>query len=838
MNWFKKLHIILVVLVGLLISIVVDAQPKYLQLKQHSTDDGLSSSTIISMLQDHNGFMWIGTIEGLNRYDGSEFKVYKHNSSNPNSLPDNFIISMLLDGEKIYVGTNAGVSLYNPVTDGFINFSQDSTSCLYNHTFQVRAIAKGPQETIYIASSVGLILFNPLENTFEQISVEIGSEQVSLNIRINSLCVTKNNNLLLGTTHGLWLFNSTNKKLQLIEKSKDEMDFSKLRVNKIIKDNTGDIWLTSYFDGLFKVDQTSDGEYSLHSDLGSKSITEQRFLSLAVDSENNLWIGAENDGVFIYNREKQSFSHFLSNASDPLYTTTYSVECLYFDNSENIWVGTFAHGVHVVAKNSDAIVSFSKFKGGDLGVTNNMVNAFTEDKNGNVWVGTDGGGVHVLDGETGWFRSFNTKNSKIKSDYILSMTEDGDKIWLSTWGDGLLSYNQKNGVFESFNKSNSAIPDNDIFNITKGTNNDLWLGCYSQGLAHYFPKENKIIVYNTANSEIGDNYVNVVRKGLNGNLFIGTRSGLVSFNIEKEEFKSYSLLDLDAKTLSNLHVYDVLYENDTSVWAATLSGLNRINPKTGKNVKFTEKNGLPSNNVRGVLKDELGRIWIATTKGVCCFNKNHEISSLFTKADGFQSDEIRPRSILKDSKGNLYFGGINGFNIICPDKLVKNTKTPEVLITGLEIFNKTVVPNAENSPLKCIISEAEELRLSYDQSVLTFYFAVLDYTRPSKNQHAYMLENFDKDWVYSGSRREVTYTNLDPGTYTLRVKGANNDGLWNEKGVSLKIVIVPPWWATWWFRGMLGFTLMAIAIFAYYSRVSALKKQKNKLKRFFFVIRK
>lgn len=834
MFWIKKMNVVFGLALWVAsVCFTSTAQPKYLQLNKFATEEGLSSSTIISLLQDHNGFMWIGTAEGLNRYDGSEFKVYKNDRSNPLSLPDNLVISMLLNGKIMYIGTNAGLSMYNPRSDEFITFNQDSSSCLYNLIFQVRDIEKGPGESLYIAGNNDLILFNPVKNTYKSFLLKLENGQDLVNAKIDDVCFDSNKNLWLGTNKGLYLFQPKTQNFKLVNKGINNEDYSKTRFHKIIEDNTGKLWLASYAHGLFCINKSNEGENRLvnygHDPNNPKSILKNRLLSLAVDADNNLWIGAENDGVFLLNREEHNFWHFLTNDSDPLSATTYSGECLYFDNSENLWIGTYANGINIAPKNSDAIVSYSRFKGGDLSITNNMVNAFSEDKYGNIWIGTDGGGINAFDKKTGLFKNLNTKNSKLPSDYILSMAADEDKIWLSTWGEGLLCYNQKKGTFESFSTFNSSIIDNNIFNIWKAPGNDLWLGSYHSGLLHYFPETDKSIVYNTSNSQINSNFVNVIRAGNDGNLFVGTQAGFLSFNLETEQFKEYSLLDLDSKTLSNQHVYDILVENDTSVWVATLSGLNQINPKTGVNVKYTTKDGLPSNNIRGILKDDFGDLWFATSDGVCRFNKDGKKYTIFTKEDGLKGSEFRPRSLINDSEGRLYFGGVNGFIIIHPDKIAKNERIPVIQFTGFEIFNEQVLPGATGSPLQQIISETKELKLRHDQSVLTFHFSVLDYTRPGKNQHAYMLENFDKDWIFCGSKREVTYTNLDPGKYLLKIKGSNNNGVWNEEGVAIEITIIPPWWATWWFKLLIVLFIIVAVLSLYFIRISSLEKQKEKL---------
>lgn len=823
----------LLLLFFILSGIKGNSHPRHLQLKQLTTDHGLSSSSIVSMLQDHNGFMWIGTTEGLNRYDGNTFKVYKQDLSDASSLPDNLVISLLQDNEnRIFIGTNAGLSLYDADHDCFINYKNDSSSCLYGLAFQGRDIEKGPNNSLYVATNIGLLHFSPNQNTYEFINLPIEFTQEK-KVLIDALCIDRTGKLWIGTKKGLLMRSTDGKSIVRIDKGVDGSKFSKVRFNRIVEDKKGTIWASSYHNGLFKVEEFPGSYFQLvnyrHEPGDPTSISKNRLLSLHVDCQNHLWIGAENDGIFLYIEEEENFKQFLSSDTDPLYTHTYSVESLYEDISGNLWIGTFAHGVNITSKNSDAIVAYKRFKGGDLSITNNMVNAFSEDVYGKIWVGTDGGGLNILDKETGLFTNLNTSNSDLPNDYILSILEEkNNEIWMSTWGSGLMCYNRLSNTFTSFNKENSAIPDNNIFCLTRGKEADFWLSTYGNGLVRFY-ENGKVEQYSTANSKINDNYVNTVSVTSWGEMYVGTRSGLQTFNPKTKKFRDIPLVEKESETLSTLHVYDILVESDTSVWVATLLGLNHLNPVTGKNMKYTMENGLPSNVVRGILKDKLGDLWFSTTGGICRYRINEDKYSVFTKADGLQSNEFRPRSAWLDKEGDLYFGGVNGFSIIHPKRIISNSKIPDVRITGLDLFNQPAKEEDIGAPLNHILYKSKELKLNHNQSVLTFHFGVLDYTQSEKNQHAYLLENFDNDWTNCGSRREVTYTNLDPGKYVLRIKGANNDGVWNEEGTHLHITVVPPWWASWWFKLAVVFFIAASAFVTYYVRVSALERQKELL---------
>jgi signal transduction histidine kinase len=317
-----------------------------------------------------------------------------------------------------------------------------------------------------------------------------------------------------------------------------------------------------------------------------------------------------------------------------------------------------------------------------------------------------------------------------------------------------------------------------------------------------------------------------IKKFSKGRLFIGTTNGCQIFSPGENRFITYEPDPNDANSLSYSGTSDILVENDSCVWIGTNDGLNRFNPNTGAFKRYYEKDGLPSDVIKGLVLDKSGALWITTNKGVCRFDYKQGKFKNFTKADGLQSNEFSDRSVLKTKEGALLMGGTKGFNIVYPEKITENKSIPDVLITDLKIFNKSVKPGAENSPLIQSITETKTLTFSNKQSVLTFYFAVMDFTAPEKNQYAYKMEGFDKDWIYSGNKREATYTNLNPGEYVFRVKGSNNDGFWNETGTSIRITILPPWWSTWWFRLIIISSIIFIFVYIFLSRVRHLKNQK------------
>ena len=818
------LGIVGLVLISLFQTNCVSAQPEFLPLNHLGTAEGLSSSSVTCIAEDQNGFMWMGTRKGLDRYDGSRFKTYRQDERQleNNALPDNLILALCVDNNnRLYVGTSSGLSVYDPEQDKLHSFRYDSLSCLYDLSIQIRALQVDQNQGVYIASSNGIFYFEPQQNTVEHIN------NLGISV-IDDLFLASDGRLWFGSANGLAVLNTETKEIERVVKGFGNKDYSKIRIEKIIEDHSGTIWAASYSQGLFMVVMGENGEERLKNFRPDPNkpgtISENRLLSLVVDNENNIWVGAENDGIYCLDRNRQDFKHYLSSKSDPLVTKTYSGECLFIDSGNNLWIGTYANGVQVAPENGESIVAFNRFKGGDLSNTNNMVNAFFEFNDSTIAIATDGGGVNLLNKNTGFFSSLNTSNSDLPNDYLLSIIEDKDgNGWLASWGSGLVRYDGKSKVFTRFDTENSPIPDDNLFHVCLGNHSDLLIATFNSGIGRYFPDENKWEVFDTENSDLPTNCINVIRRADDESFFVGTDSGLARYFPDNDFFTK----EVDA--LSAAHVYDIFVESPVSVWVGSLSGLYHFNPKTRDVHTFTVNDGLPNNTVNGIVKDADGFLWFSTSDGLCRYDENQNVFECYYRDDGLQSNEFSPRSVLIDSENNLYFGGIDGFSIINPVKLKKNDHVPVVKFTELEIFNKVVYPNEPGSPLKRVISEVDEIQLLEKQSVLTFHFSVLDYASPSGNQHAYMLENFDEEWIYCGTRQQATYTNLDPGKYILRVKGASSRGVWNEKGVALHITILPFWYKTWWFILIVFLFFTGVFASVNYWRVKSLKQQKEKL---------
>ena len=831
----KNLIKIITLLLFLAVSFSGYAQQKQLLFNGITTDDGLVSSNILSIIQDDNGFIWIGTYDGLHRYDSRELKVYQNKAGEPNSLADNLIRSLFIDkNNNMLVGTNTGISLYNKNSDQFINFNQDTASCLYNFTFQANDITTDNKANIWIASNVGLVKFNRADNNYKLFTHDSSNPESISNTFCTALHIDSYNRLWISTQQGLNVYDAKNQSFTKVNIGINGEDFSGYRFLDMAEDQNKNLWVNSE-DGLFRIKLTGNSEEKLQhfspNPDDPNSISGNMLSEIYVDRENNLWVGAENNGLYQFNRSNQNFNTVISNGRSVQNLQDISVNAIFQDNAGNLWIGTYGHGVLTVSKNSYAISLFQDIVAENKTYTSTLVNAFLEDSFGNIWIGTDGNGIFRFDKANQKFKNYSTENSGIGNDYILSMIEDENKnLWLASWDGGLIRFNPKNETFKSFTTENSDIHGNKIYTVAKDKNNKIWLGSHYGGLILFEPSENKFTSINRISNDLGENTVNVVKPDSRGNLYVGTTKGLIIYNPSAKKVEK--IVGDSAKLhIGNIEINDVYVENDTSIWVGTLMGLFQFNPATSKTRKYTTADGLPGDIINALITDQFGVLWVTTSNGICRFDPKKSSITVFNKDDGMQSNEFRPRSALIDSEGNLFFGGINGFNIIDPEKIVRNKKVPKVQLTGLDIFHMPVKPGEPNSPLDKIIAETEKIVLNYDQTVLTFHFAVLDFTSPGKNQHAYMLENFDSEWTYCGNSRQATYTNLDPGEYIFRVKGANNDGVWNEEGASLIVEVKPPWWQTWWFKALLILVVAFIILSVFYVRIKNLEKQKQVLEK-------
>lgn len=807
-----------------------------LQFKHITPDEGLSSSTVTSFLQDHKGFMWIGTYYGLNRYDGVEFTIYQNDLTDSTSIPHSLVFTIYEDKNKnLWIGTSRGLSKYNWGNDNFINYMTTSFSSLNELDCNVLSITKDSLNKLYLGTDIGLIVYDHERNKHKHFIHDPKNPQNFGKNKLESVYIDRKNIIWIGTNKGLEIFDPKSETFKHIFK---ERSLSQVSIMRITEDNKGRIWIATT-NGLYRLKSKNFKEYTIkhyqHDSNDRSSLSSNNLISLFVDQQGNLWIGTENEGLNLFNEQNETFIKYRYDEYNPGSLNNESIHSIYQDDKGNLWIGTFAGGINISRRYSDAILHFQNLPGAKMSLSNNVVTAFLEDHKGRIWIGTDGGGLNLFKNELKRFVHYNSETTNLKSDAILDLIEDSEKrIWVCTWAGGLNYFNPTTKTFQSYNTENSGIQDNNILSITNDDKGNLWLGSFQMGIIYYNLDKHTFTCYNTLNSDLTHNMIHDLKIDRNGRLYIGTAYGFNIYIPEKNKFISYIHDPEDPNSISDNSIHTILIENDTSIWLGTQTGLNKFNSLTKTFKHYYKEDGLPDNRITGLALEDENTLWITTIHGVSRFNTKTEAQQIFTKEDGFQSNEFNRNSIYVTKNQNIFMGTTKGFNIVYPEKLIKNTTPPEVLITELRINNKPVLVGDEDSPLDKHISETEEITLYNTQSVISFDFAVMDFTLPEKNQYAYKLEGFDpvdSGWHYSKTKRSVTYTNLSPGEYVFRVKGANNDGIWNEEGTSLKITIMPPFWQTLWFRILAIIIIIGLILFGYLHRVNRIKRINRDLER-------
>lgn len=824
----------------LAININSDCQSKQNIFKHLTSEDGLSSSNVLSLLLDHQGYMWIGTSDGLNRFDGTKFVVYKNSQTDSTSIESN-VIFMFEDHEKnLFLGTSVGLSLYNRNLNCFVNFGKNKKSALYKFNYGIYGISEDTRGNLWLGTNKGLICFNYHKNLmtkYQHNPADPGS--ISDNYTempyVDSKC-----RIWISTHKGLdFLDNNSGKFIHITKCKTHNEDISSVFFHCIKEDKTGNIWFGSN-KGLFCLEntvekgkqQTLELQHYQHIADNPNSLSHNYVISLFVDDNNNLWVGTENGGINFLDQTYKTFTQIRKDDINPMSLNNESIHSFAMDNSNNLWIGTYGGGINLKIKNSEYITTYKNLPGVPFSLSHNIVDGFLEDNKGRIWVATDGGGFNLFNEKKGQFVRFTMSNSNINSNAVLCLTQGkGDDIWMGTWAGGLVKFNVITNSFKSYTTKNSLISDDNIHCVTSDNNGNLWLGSQNGGLIYFRTKEEIFRIYRPNNSKISNVRISVIKIDSHDQLYIGSASNLQIFDPVKNLSKIYTSISTDSTSLSYPGITDILIQNDTCVWIGTESGLNLFNPLTQKFKRYFIKDGLPNNYINGLALDKSGYLWISTNNGLSRFNNKNKTFRNFNKTDGLQGNEFSINSLYITKNGNILAGGKFGFNIINPDNIAINTKIPTVVITDFLIFNQPVKIGAPGSPLTKQISETTRIIIKHDQSVLSFNFTVMDFTNPQKNQFAYMMENFDKGWIYCGSRKEATYTNLNPGKYIFKVKGSNNDGIWNEKGTSLEIIIKPPWWQTPFSTILFIFIFICIIISIYLFRTNELRKQKDLLEK-------
>ena len=800
--------------------------------------DGLSQSMVQAIVKDKYGFMWFATQDGLNRYDGYNFKVYRHQPKDARSLRKNFILSLYEDRQgNLWVGTNNGaLSMYDRKHDNFINYKENPEDVNSLSHRSVTAIYEDKQNNFWVGTYYNLNLFDRKTGKVVRFA-HSPSDPLSISSDgINCIFEDSKNNLWIGTANGLNVMDRKTRTFKrYLHNASDPQTISHNSIRVVSEDEYGNLWIGT--DGglnLFNPSQQTFTRF-VHDEKDPSSIMANTITAIASDENHKLWVGT-GGSLELFDTRTGKASHFQPNPHDDrALKGGYSISSLFYDKGGILWVGTYLGGINKYDKNLNFFTVYRNNPNDENSLNLNTVTSFAENAQGDIWVGTDGGGLNLLRRSSNNFlRIFPdpAKKNYLSSWSILAMVQSkySPYLWLGTYGGGVERYDPGTDSFKKYTQGErpDQLNNASVYVLHEDTRGNIWMGTNGGGVNVLNVRTGIITKYlsdgNNINSLAG-NYVRSLFEDGKGNMWIGTTTGLSILNLQTQSFSRYDVNNTD---LESDFIISICRDQKGNIWLGTLGGgFSHFDEQTKKFTTYTITDGLPDNTINSIIEDAKGNLWLSTNNGISCFDPRSKKFKNYNLFNGIQSYEFIIGSGFRTSRGEILFGGNNGFNIINAEKLSENKNIVPVAITGFQLFNQPVPIATKNSPLKQNILETKEITLSYNQSVITFEFAALNYTVSANNQYAYKLEGFDKDWNYVGNQRKASYTNLDPGEYVFRVKAANNDGIWNEEGASVKVTITPPFWSSWWFRSIIAIVLLASVYTFYKIRINVINKQKK-----------
>lgn len=812
------MRLVISVIVGVVFWSVGLSQPD-LKFKPLSIKDGLTNNSINDILKDSVGFIWVATDDGLNRYDGHEFKAYHHSDSSTNTISSNTVYCLFQTRNgDLLAGTQNGLSRFNPVYESFDHLILSGVRIK-------QMIQSEKNGTVYLTTDKGLFLLDE--------SLEVLEHYCDT----NSVLTTNNlKGLDEGKDGSIWLAAYSNGVYRLMPNG-DFMAYSfssgKLNANYIecvLVRGNDDVLVATHDNGIFQLNKEKDAFEPLKC-RNCKNGEVQKVVELYEDEENRLWIGTDGQGLGLYDENLEEVyiykhhSYIHSSLSDDVVNTIYS------DGRGGLWVGTFYRGLNFVNLFSAAFTHVEEIKGAS---DHNIVCSIAEDGDENLWLATDGGGIVHYSKDFEYIEAYNTDSKPfIASNSTLSMLFDGDDLWVGTYFGGAQRIETKKHevtIFKHDESDSTSIASDVVWFVYRDSKKRLWF-CTLEGLSLYNKETNSFKNYTSENSPLKSSNVRIVYEDVRGDYWFGTEDALYRYD-QNGEFHEYTHDIKDPSTICNNWIVTINEDEAGNLWLGSYGGgISMYRPQTDNFVSYDTRHGLCNNFICGILSNSPDDLWISTLRGVSHFNTKTKSFESYYSEDGLQGDKFSINSTWKGRDDMLMFGGINGLTSFTPDLIKSNCYEPPLAFTDFMLLNKSVDVTNPESAINEHISLVDKIVLPYDYSVFTLKYAGLNYIQSSKNQFAYRLKGFDKDWQYVGGKTDVTYTNLAPGKYTFELIGANNNDVWSEKPISFDLVVTPPYYRTWWFRLLATLFVSTLLVIIYRVRVNRIVLQKNLLKR-------
>lgn len=806
----------------------------YVRFDRYSLEQGLSQSSGLCFLQDSQGFLWIGTEDGLNRFDGYTFQIYRQDPQEPHGLSNSHISSLYEDPSgALWVGTyGGGLNRLDRETGQFTHYrhiAQDANSLSDD---QVMAVAGEQDGVLWVGTrGGGLNRFDLAQGRWQHHRTDSDNPYSLSDDRVSSILVDSSEVLWVGTANGLNRLDRETDRWQRYQWDPDDPhSLYGNAIESIAEDQAGDLWIGTAGGGLNRFDrETGTFVHYLHDPDDPHSLSSDSVTAVLRDPFGALWVGTTG-GLDRFDQQTEQFVHYRNVPGDPHSLSNNQVTSLGLDLSGGIWIGTRGGGLNRYDRQREQFALYRADPNDANSLSNNTVWGIYEEDSGVLWIGTNGGGLDRLDRQTGeWhhYRNDPADPYSLSHDVVVAVYEDRSGVlWLGTWGGGLARFDRETEQFIRYRYDSEdpySLSSNIVWFIVEDRLGALWIGT-AYGLNRFDRETQQFTRYYQDPEDLyslSDNDVGSVLEDREGVLWFGTHRGLNRFDRDTERFTRYQHDPEDPQSLSHNIVFSIYEDQAGTMWLGTWGGgLNKFDRIAGTFAHYRMRDGLPSDVIYGILEDEQGFLWLSTNNGISRFDPQTEMFRNYNVENGLQSAEFDFNSSFKGPRGEMYFGGINGFNVFRPDAVRDNAFVPPIALTSLTQGGEAVDLSVE---------ALAEISFNWPNNDFEFEFAALSFYQPEKNQYAYVLEGYDDDWHYVGTRRFGAYTNLPGGTYTLRLKGSNNDGVWNTEGLSIGVTIVPPFWSTWWFRGILAVTVVAVVIAGIRLRVNSIEARRREL---------
>jgi ligand-binding sensor domain-containing protein/signal transduction histidine kinase len=806
------------------------ADVRNLKFTHLTTNDGLSQGYVTAILQDRRGFMWFATRDGLNRYDGNTFVVYKNNPNDPASLSSNFIQALMEDDHgDLWIATNTGVNRFDPTIERFYRYLHDPKNPNSIAGAYVTSIARDNRGYLWFGTEAsGLDKFDPRAGTFTHYRNDSAGQFVG---RITQVIADRQGEIWFVGERGVFHLDQ-----QAGQITRPPATRNVPGAENVYEDEAGNLWMmaNSSIAGLVKYDRQAERitKYPLSARaagvLASTTKGGSVNSNLVADGQNGLWVPSS-EGLYHFDRRRERFGYrFQHDETDPDTLDSNAIMSVYQDTGGVLWVGTENAGLNILNFRQEQFGYFGHRPGDPNSLSPGRVKAIYQEPNGILWIGFFPRALDRLDPNTGRITHFIPKpgneNALSEGTNVDSIYKDAaGYLWVGGGGCGLDRFDERTGRFKHYrhhpDDPNSLMSDN-VFTIYGDRDGHMWVG-QQNGLSRFDPATDGFTNYrpDPKNPDSLANWIWIIYQDRSRSLWLGTFGGaLIRLDEKAKTLVAYTPDSRDPHKLNGGGITTIHEDRAGTLWLGGFDGLYRFNRQDGSFTRYTEAEGLPSSTIRCIREDAVGRLWFSTQKGVSRFDPHKETFRNYDVSDGLQSNEFSD-GCHQAPDGEIFFGGSNGFNAFFPENITDDPFVPPVAITSFKIFNKAV-PVGAQSLLKKAIPYVHSLNLSYRDNVFSFEFAALSYANSQKNRYRYKLEGLEPSWNEVGSKQRLaTYTSLDPGKYVFRVQGSNSDGVWNEAGVSLRILITPPWWETNWFRAVCAILFMALLWAAYQLRV-------------------